>query len=460
MTTWTCRPGLLQPLILLVCLTLADQTSRGIASTDQLCTNDPQQSHELFLCTVTPKKPLKQVLTRDDILADIDLRISTEFKVENHIKDRVAFWFDVYTIYGSDQRVIHHADFPWVIFKILDFKEIMSRPKARWVNQTKADLLTKVEMAKLRSSLFTLLKRSRHKTMNLAGLTEDEKLIVDQLKTLPGSLKKNIERAIKNVRVQTGQRDFYLQGLKESFDYMKTMENVFLEQRLPIELARLPMVESSFNSRATSKAGAAGVWQFMTNTGKKFLTINDQIDERRSPFKSTTAAAILLKENYLLFQNWALALTAYNHGPAGVRQAVRKTRTRDLGEIIQKYETKNFSFATQNYYSEFLGALYAERYAEEIFGDLNKSTRLEYEKVALMTSLKPHLILSWLEISMDSFLKMNPDLKKALKSNMALPKGFDLYFAPDLAFEFRVLQKKHIEALKKNIKVRKVAELH
>lgn len=454
---WNCRTWLLRPLILLICLVLADQTSRGLSLSDQVCASDPRQSHELFLCTVKTKRPMKAVLTRDDILNDIDLRISTEFKVEDHIRDRVAFWFDVYTTYDSNQKIIHHADFPWVVFKILDYTEVMSRPKARWVNQTKVDVLTKIEMAKVRSALQSLQKKARKKRFNMEHLPEDEKSIVTQLLTLPGNLKFNLDRALKNIRMQTGQKDFYLKGLHEAQDYMKTMENVFLEKRLPIELARLPMVESSFNSRATSKAGAAGVWQFMPNTGKKFLMINEQIDERRSPFKSTAAAAVLLKENYLLFQNWALALTAYNHGPGGVRQAMKKTHSRDLGEIIQKYETKNFSFATQNYYSEFLAALYAERYSSEVFGEIKKDTRLEYEKVPLFVSLRPSVILGWLDLSHDDFMKMNPDLKKALRSNISLPRGFDLYFAPDLAFQFRVLQKKHVEALKKNVKVRKIA---
>ncbi|MEK6774954.1 MAG: lytic transglycosylase domain-containing protein [Bdellovibrionota bacterium] len=459
MAIWNCRTWVLRPLILLVCLILTDQTSRGLSSTDQLCTEDPKLSHELFLCNVSYKKSLNREITKENILTDFDLRVSSEFKVDDRLRNRVGFWFDIYTVYGSDQKVLHLSDYPWIIFKVLDFKEIMSRPKARWVNQTKVDLLTKLELVKLRVMLSSLSKKVSRKNFSAATLNEEEKATIDQLQTLPGSLKKNLVHALKDVRVQTGQRDYYLQGLKESQDYMKTMENVFLENRLPIELARLPMVESSFNSKATSKAGAAGVWQFMLGTGKKFLMINDHIDERRSPFKSTEAAATLLKENYLLFQNWPLALTAYNHGPGGVRLAMRKMKSRNLGEIIATYETKNFSFATRNYYSEFLGALYAERYSNEIFGNLKKADRQEYEKVELLTNLRPDMMLSWLDLSSDEFVKMNPDLKKALRSNTRLPKGFALYLAPDMAFQFRSLQKKYQESLKKSVKTRRIADL-
>lgn len=444
--------------MLLFCFSLVDQTGRGQLIFEKLCNEQGQMSHEQFLCVPVQAKKKATNLTKDQILSDAEMRVSQEFKISNKIKDRVGFWFDIYTVYGANQKVIHHSDFPWLVFKVLDFNQIMSRPKARWVNQTKVDLLTKFELNKTRLQISGLVKKSKNKRFNRAILSEDEKIIVDHLLTLPGSLTSNLIRAQHNVRVQTGQRDFYLNGLKESRDYLKTMENVFLEYRLPIELARLPMVESSFNMKATSKAGAAGVWQFMPSTGKKFLVINDYIDERRSAFKSTAAAAILLKENYLLFQNWGLALTAYNHGPGGLRLAIKKAKTRDLEEIITKYESKNFNFAGQNYYSEFLAALYAQKYSKEVFGNFNSESRLEYEKVKLTTVLKPSLILSWLDLSVSDFTKMNPDLRSAIKSNIALPVGFDLYFTPDMAFEFRTLQTKYKEELKRSLKSRRVAD--
>src|SRR5207253_2957861 len=97
-----------------------------------------------------------------------------------------------------------------------------------------------------------------------------------------------------------GQKNFFEEGLKISGAYFKEMENIFAKQKLPIELTRLPLVESSFNHFATSKDGAAGIWQFMGDTGRKFMLVNDQIDERRSPFKATEAAARLLKENHMI----------------------------------------------------------------------------------------------------------------------------------------------------------------
>jgi len=83
----------------------------------------------------------------------------------------------------------------------------------------------------------------------------------------------------------------------------------------------LAHVESSFDVTASSKAGAAGMWQFTRATGKKYLTVNRVLDERRDPIRASEAAAKLLKQNYERLRNWPMALTAYNHGVAGVLRA-------------------------------------------------------------------------------------------------------------------------------------------
>src|SRR5690606_8417959 len=100
------------------------------------------------------------------------------------------------------------------------------------------------------------------------------------------------------------------------------MEEIFTQLDLPIELTRIPLVESSFNIMAHSKAGAVGVWQFMPLSGKEYMKVDPSIgiDERRSPLKSTIAAARLLKRNLKMTGNWPLAITAYNHGFTGIKR--------------------------------------------------------------------------------------------------------------------------------------------
>ena len=84
---------------------------------------------------------------------------------------------------------------------------------------------------------------------------------------------------------------------------------------VPEEIAALPHVESSFNPEAYSKVGAAGLWQFMPSTAKRFMRVDGIVDERLDPYSATEAAANLMLYNYRLLGSWPLTVTAYNHGP-------------------------------------------------------------------------------------------------------------------------------------------------
>ena len=118
---------------------------------------------------------------------------------------------------------------------------------------------------------------------------------------------------------------------------------------MPVELSVLPHVESSFNPEAYSHVGAAGIWQFIRSTGKRYMQIDHLIDERMDPFASTKAAAKLLRHNYQLTQSWPLALTAYNHGVASMRRAINTLGTRDIAVIVRKYKGRAFGFASRNF---------------------------------------------------------------------------------------------------------------
>ena len=126
---------------------------------------------------------------------------------------------------------------------------------------------------------------------------------------------------------------------------------------LPPELAALPHVESSFDPTAYSKVGAAGLWQFMRSTGRRFLRIDSTVDERLDPFRETEAAAQLLSYNYRLLGSWPLAITAYNHGAEGMRRARDELGTDDIARIVHDYHSPSFGFASRNFYVSFLAAL-------------------------------------------------------------------------------------------------------
>lgn len=372
---------------------------------------------------------------RLDILADPERRISEDFLIPPGLQDRVGFWFDIYSRYDSNKRVIHYSLYPWVIFKVVDVEPIVNAtyPRFRWMRNEVANALVKKELAKIRKALDSLAKKRRLRDLEDDRLKPEEIMVRDALVQLGGDVRRLAKRARREVRVQMGQRDFMAEGIQMAPRYMTAMEEIFQKHKLPIELTRLPLVESSFNKHAESKVGAMGVWQFMESSGKKQkLVVNDVVDERKSVFKSTHAAANQLKENHLiLHRSWALAVTAWNHGPAGVRKASRTAGTKDISRIIELYHSKSFSFASENFYSEFLAALYTERYSDRIFPGLPKHAPLLVQEIRLTRKMKLDEIIKTAAITIEEFVGMNPDLAKLVKMKRPLYKGLRIHVPSD-----------------------------
>ena len=110
-----------------------------------------------------------------------------------------------------------------------------------------------------------------------------------------------------------------------SLYYMPIFEQALEAEGLPLELKYLPVIESALDPNATSKHGAAGLWQFMVGTGKGLgLEVNSMVDERRDPIKATWAAARYLKDMYAIYQDWNLVIAAYNCGPGTINKAIRR----------------------------------------------------------------------------------------------------------------------------------------
>lgn len=365
---------------------------------------------------------------KDAVLADAENRIHDDFSIAPLMKERVGFWFDVYTKWNEHQRVIHHVRYPWIVYRVVDVTSIIEakEPRRRWMRNEKADKFVASEAAKIRAAIQSVSKRKSIKKLN-----PYEQDVVSALKKLGGNVHAQALAALGETRVQMGQRNFFEEGLRISHRYLPEMERIFTAEKLPIELTRLPLVESSFNKFATSKDGAAGIWQFMNGTGAKFMMINGQIDERRSPFKATEAAARLLRENHLiLYRKWPLALTAYNHGPSGVRKAVKTMGTTDLSQIVGKYRTKMFGFASSNFYSSFLAAVHAQAYNDRIWAGLQKEDSLKTYVVRLPRAYGVSSLMKITGVNKDKLLLYNPDLGKVVKARGVVPRGFRLHL-PD-----------------------------
>jgi membrane-bound lytic murein transglycosylase D len=187
-----------------------------------------------------------------------------------------------------------------------------------------------------------------------------------------------------------------------------------------VDLAYLPHVESSFNPKAYSKFGAAGMWQFTRSTGKQYMTVSYAVDERRDPILSSRAAARLLKRNFKKFQNWPMAITAYNHGVTGMLRAQR--RKGNYEAIFNGYRSRIFKFASRNFYSEFLAAREAARDYRLYFGELALDRPLSRETVVMAGYGSLPQIARLSELA-----KLNPALRNpVLRGQKYVPRGFHL----------------------------------
>lgn len=426
------------------CVFLVENSSyspTNLAVEDASIKTEPTQSEH---------KDFKKI-SLEDVLNDTEERITEEFSIPKGLESRVGFWISIYSEHTSENKIIHHLDYPWITFEVFNVSDILAQPaKFSWTNPEKADKETKKRLQYVRSKLASLHKKL--KKNQLDKLDADETKYMEALQKLPGSLIKNAQFASSRVRVQTGQKDHFQKGLGIANRYLPHMEQIFIDHGLPAEVSRLPLVESSFNKTATSKVGAAGLWQFMDNTGKKFLVINSFIDERRSPIKSTEAAAELIKENYIIMgKSWPLAITAWNHGPVGLKKAIKELKTKDIAKIIKHFESRHFSFASENFYSEFLAALYVEKYSDRLFETIELQPTLVLDSYKLTQRLKPKQIFASINVTEEEFIDMNPDLKKAIKMNVPLPKGLIIFVHPDKIPELVKLSNQKVARSKEEI---------
>jgi membrane-bound lytic murein transglycosylase D len=211
-----------------------------------------------------------------------------------------------------------------------------------------------------------------------------------------GALPEELRAAAERVRFQRGQEDRFRSGLERARPWQARVERILIDQGLPVGLAALPHVESSYNPKAISKVGAAGLWQFMPNTARRYIRVDDEIDERFDVIKSSHAAANLLHHNHSVLEHWQLAITAYNHGLSGVRRAVRTTGSHDIVRIIAEYRGDRFGFASRNFYVAFVAAHDLAREPDRYFRQLDPDAALELTAPAYLPApqLAEHLGIS------------------------------------------------------------------
>ena len=333
------------------------------------------------------------------------------FPLPSELQPDVDFWVAIFTEYSTDEGVLHDNRNLAIVYERLDMPEKTSRrERTRRVTARRKEI---------QAVLNTLASGKRD------NLTDEEARI---LALWPDNVSnETLAAAVRRIRYQHGLRDRFREGLERAGRWRDYVNGQLTTLGVPTDLAALPHVESSYNPDARSHVGASGIWQFTRSTGRRFMRVDHVIDERNDPFAATHAAGQLLAYNYSLTGNWPMAITAYNHGLAGVRRAMRRYGDTAYVDILRKYNGRTFGFASRNFYVAFLAAREVDLHADRYFPGLVPELPTKYATAKLPSYVSVAGLSKSLGVSPAQIAKHNPGLQATIwQGSKHLPRGYEL----------------------------------
>ncbi|MCH7820599.1 MAG: transglycosylase SLT domain-containing protein [Proteobacteria bacterium] len=339
------------------------------------------------------------------------------FPLPTELQRDVDFWVNIFTRYSTDQGVLHDDRNLAIIYQRIDFPDGLDRRGRQRVVKKKREEVRKV--------LRSLASGKRD------NLDTDESRVLALWPS--GVSNQTLNTAARHVRYQQGLEDRFRQGLIRAGRWRDYIEQEFRDLAVPIELAALPHVESSYNPDARSHVGASGIWQFTRSTGRRYMRIDHVLDERNDPFVATRAAGKLLAHNYSITGNWPMAITAYNHGLAGVRRAMRKHGDTAYADIIRNYKGRTFGFASRNFYVAFLAAKQVDLNVEQYFPGIVIDQPTDFAEATLQAYIPVIDLTKALGVTPAQLATHNPALQATVwQGSKHLPKGFDIRLPSNL----------------------------
>ena len=323
----------------------------------------------------------------------------------------IGFWRKIFGEVSTNEALVHDNQYLGIVYEKMDLSAYpsdgarhrqMDAEKARY-----AGILTRLSGG------------------DRTNLGPDERRVLALWAGRPGNA--SLRAAAGRVRVQQGLSDRFLEGFIRSGRWEEHIRDSLRQSGVPEDLAALPHVESSFNPEARSYVGAAGLWQFTAGTGRRFMRIDGAVDERRDPYRSSEAAARLLKANYGELNTWPLAITAYNHGTGGMRRAIRAVGTDNIETIVRNYDGPAFGFASRNFYVSFLAAEEVERNAEKFFGPVRRDAPERLTTIELPAYVSASSLEQTLGLPRETLQTYNPSLLPAIwLGKKYVPRGYTL----------------------------------
>jgi membrane-bound lytic murein transglycosylase D len=357
--------------------------------------------------------------------------LPAEFPEPEGLAPNVRLWERVYSEWTSAQVVFHDRAHMGVVYGVLELGELRlfprpENPEVRRQQVRDRRALIEARQAEILAGLRRLAALQRQADFDPDAL-EGELAILYAAIAEGGGLD-DLAGAAERIRWQYGLADRFFEGLGRYDQYRHVVSDAFVSRGLPEDLLALAFVESLFDPTAVSHAGAAGMFQFMPATGREYgLARGPLWDLRRDPALAAEAAARMLRRNYQRLGNWPLALTGYNHGPNGVARGVRQVESNDLMDLIDRYQSPSWGFASRNFYAQFLAArrVLANRHAH--FGDWVPLPPKALTEVRLTAPASVAALTRRDCIDRETLAEYNPALlPAAFAGSQTLPRGFAL----------------------------------
>lgn len=256
--------------------------------------------------------------------------------------------------------------------------------------------------------------------------TYEKEVYVDRLKRLPNVMEMPYNEIVqKFIDRYTGRlRRSVSYMLGASNFYMPIFEDALEAYGVPLELKYLPVIESALNPKATSRVGAAGLWQFMPSTGKQYgLEINSLVDERRDPVKSSYAAARFLHDLYKIYGDWSLVIAAYNCGPENVRKAIQRSNGKADYWSIYPYLPRE----TKGYVPAFIAANYVMTYyCDHNICPMRTTLPAKTDTVTVTRDVHLKQIADVCGVSLDELRALNPQYRRDIVNGNSKPSAIRL----------------------------------
>ncbi len=334
------------------------------------------------------------------------------------LEGHVRFWRSVYGEWGANDIALHH---PSKLERVYRVVRVAEKDKATGSKRRRGDI--QKALNETRAALDWLDEHKPSSSDRLSGVR------LEVFRRLEGVHAKDKYTRDAGLRAQNGVRERLGEGYRTSGAYAARVREMLTRAGLRDSIVALAFLESLMDIDALSSVGAAGVWQFMGYTAKEYMIANDTLDERRDPILATQAAAHYLSLAHKEVGPWPVAITSYNYGRSGMRNAIRSAGTNDLGALFQNFRHQRWGFSARNYYAAFLGVHDLIEFPESYgLSSVSRKEPWSFDAIRLPFDVGAKKLLACIpHDSQELFMTMNPAIKATtFREDRMLPLGLGL----------------------------------